>query len=164
MLRVLRRRLLMLVLVLLCVSATTFLMASVVPGDPAQVIAGPHASAATVRAIRHQLGVDRPLLVQYANYMGGLLRGDLGRSITTQHPVADDLLAYFPATLELVLYAFVLALLVGVPLGVLAAVRRRSVFDYLARVLATGGLSLPVFWFGLVLILLKYRPDQSLCG
>lgn len=156
MLKVLWQRLLMLVLVLACVSIATFLMARVVPGDPAQVIAGPHASAQTIAGIRHQLGMDKPLLGQYADYMSGLAHGNLGQSITTQRPVSEDLLAYFPATLELILYAFVLALAVGIPLGVLAATKRNSVFDYAARFLSIGGLSLPTFWFGLVLILVFY--------
>ena len=156
MLRVVWQRLLMLVLVLACVSVATFLMARVVPGDPAQVIAGPHASPATVASIRHQLGIDKPLMSQYVTYMRGLLHGDLGTSITTHRPVSEDLLAFFPATFELVFYAFLLALLVGVPLAVLAAVRRNSILDYLARIVSVAGLSMPTFWFGLVLILLAY--------
>ena len=143
-------------MVLFFVSIATFLMARVVPGDPAQVIAGPHASAQTVQAIRHQLGLDQPLLVQYGDYVVSLAHGDLGSSITTQHPVAEDLKTYFPATLELVFYAFVVALGVGVPLGIVAAVKRGSVVDYVARILAIGGVSLPTFWFGLVLILVFY--------
>ena len=156
MLKVIWQRLLMLVLVLACVSIATFLMARVVPGDPAQVIAGPHASPATVASIRHQLGVDKPLMTQYATYMGGLLHGDLGTSITTRRPVSEDLVTFFPATFELVFYAFLLALVVGVPLAVLAAVKRNSIFDYAARVVSVAGLSMPTFWFGLVLILLAY--------
>ena len=156
MLKIVVQRLALLVMVLFFVSIATFLMARVVPGDPAQVIAGPHASPQTVQAIRHQLGLDQPLLVQYRDYVVGLSRGDLGSSITTQRPVSEDLKTYFPATLELVFYAFVLALMVGVPLGIVAAVKRGSVIDYVARMLATGGLSLPTFWFGLVLILIFY--------
>jgi len=120
------------------------------------VIAGPHASAQTVQAIRHQLGLDQPLPVQYGDYVVSLAHGDLGSSITTQHPVAEDLKTYFPATLELVFYAFVVALAVGVPLGIVAAVKRGSAVDYVARIVAIGGLSLPTFWFGLVLILVFY--------
>lgn len=154
--RVIWQRLGMLVLVLACVSIATFLMARVVPGDPAQVIAGPHASKATIAAIRHQLGTDRPILVQYADYMNGLFHGDLGISISTQRPVAGDLAAFFPATLELVGYAFLLALLIGVPLGVISAVKKNSFVDYVARVVSVAGVSMPTFWFGLVLILVFY--------
>jgi peptide/nickel transport system permease protein len=156
MLKVIWQRMLMLIVVLACVSIATFLMARVVPGDPAQVIAGPHASPATIASIRHQLGVDKPLMTQYASYMGGLIHGDLGTSITTRRPVSEDLLTFFPATFELVFYAFLVALIVGIPLGVLAAVRRNSVLDYATRVVSVAGLSMPTFWFGLVLILLAY--------
>jgi peptide/nickel transport system permease protein len=156
MLKVIWQRLLMLVLVLACVSVATFLMARVVPGDPAQVIAGPHASPETVASIRHQLGVDKPLMTQYGTYMSGLFHGDLGTSITTHRPVSEDLVTFFPATLELVFYAFLLALVVGVPLAILAAVKRNSVFDYAARIISVAGLSMPTFWFGLVLILIAY--------
>ena len=156
MVKVIWQRLLMLLLVLASVSVATFIMARIIPGDPAQVIAGPHANAATVTSIRHQLGMDQPLLVQYVDYMKGLVHGDLGTSISTRRPVSEDLLAFFPATLELILYAFAISLLVGIPLAVLAAVRRNSMADYAARFLAIGGLSLPTFWFGLVLILVFY--------
>lgn len=156
MVRIIAKRMGFLVVVLLLVSVATFLMARVVPGDPAQVIAGPHASAATVKAIRHQMGLDQPLPVQYGQYIAGLARGDLGISTATQRPVAEDLLTYLPATLELVFYSFVIALMIGVPLGVLAAVKRDSKIDYLARIISLGGLSLPTFWFGLILILVFY--------
>lgn len=156
MLKLILHRLGMLVVVLFFVSIATFLIARVVPGDPAQVIAGPHATAETVQSIRSQLGLDRPILVQYVDYVNGLLHGDLGTSITTQQPVSQDLKTFFPATLELVFYAFVVALLVGIPLGVLAAVRRRSWLDYLARIVSIGGLSTPTFWLGLIFILVFY--------
>lgn len=156
MLRITAERMGLLVMVLFFVSVATFLMARVVPGDPAQVIAGPHASAATVQSIREQMGLDRPLLVQYGDYMSSLIRGDLGTSTATQRPVAEDLESYFPATLELVSYAFIVALIVGIPLGIMAAVKRGSMIDYLARVISVSGLSLPTFWFGLILILVFY--------
>jgi peptide/nickel transport system permease protein len=156
MLYLIRQRLLMLVFVLFGVTLCTFFMSHVIPGDPAQMMAGPHASADTIRSIRRQLGLDRPLWVQYGTYLWGLLHGDLGISIRTQQPVIHDLAAFFPATLELVLYAFLLAIVTGIPLGVLAAVKRNTVWDYAARVVSLGGVSVPVFWSGLVLILLFY--------
>lgn len=146
----------MLVLVLLCVSLGTFLMSNVMPGDPAQVIAGPHASKETVQSIRHQLGLDKPLPVQYFDYMSRLAHGNLGQSITSNHPVSEDLLQVFPATLELIIYAFAVALLVGIPLAVVAAVRPNSWFDRVASVVSLGGISMPLFWFGLVVILVFY--------
>lgn len=156
MLRIIVQRLGLLVVVLLLVSVATFLMARVVPGDPAQVIAGPHASVETVESIRSQMGLDRPILVQYVDYMGALAQGDLGMSTATQRPVAEDLKTFFPATFELVGYAFILALVVGIPLGIVSAVKRGSKIDYLARIISIGGLSLPTFWFGLILILIFY--------
>ncbi len=154
--KVVWRRLGMLVLVLVCVSIGTFLMTRVMPGNPAQVIAGPHASPATIASIKHQLGLDKPLPVQYVEYVDGLLHGNLGISTNSQRPVASDLLAFFPATLELVAYAFIVALLIGVPLGVLGAVKKNSVFDYISRIVSIAGLSMPTFWFGLILILVFY--------
>ncbi|MBX5437812.1 MAG: ABC transporter permease [Alicyclobacillaceae bacterium] len=156
MIHLIRQRLLMLVFVLFGVTAATFLMSHVIPGNPAQVMAGPHASPETVEAIRHQLGLDRPLLVQYLQYMNGLLHGDLGTSIRTQQPVAHDLANFFPATLELVLYSFLIAIVLGIPLGVIAAVKRNTYWDYVVRVFSIGGVSIPVFWSGLVLILIFY--------
>ena len=156
MLKIIVKRVGFLMVVLLLVSVATFLMARVVPGDPAQVIAGPHASAETVQAIRHQMGLDQPLPVQYGKYVAGLTHGDLGISTATQRPVAEDLLTFFPASLELVFYSFVIALVIGVPLGIISAVKRESKVDYVARVISIGGLSLPTFWFGLILILVFY--------
>jgi peptide/nickel transport system permease protein len=146
----------MLVFVLIGVSIATFLMSHVIPGDPAQMMAGPHASEETLLAIRHQLGLDQPLFIQYLDYMRGLLHGNLGTSIRTQQSVTKDLLAFFPATLELVIYAFLIAIVLGIPLGIVAAVKRNSVWDYVARVLSIGGVSIPVFWSGIIVILLFY--------
>ena len=156
MLKVVAQRVGFLVVVLLLVSVATFLMARVAPGDPAQVIAGPHASTETVQAIRHQMGLDQSLPTQYGQYVVGLAHGDLGISTATQRPVVEDLMTFFPASLELVLYSFAIALLVGVPLGIAAAVKRESKIDYIARIVSLAGLSLPTVWFGLILILVFY--------
>lgn len=156
MIHLIRQRIYMLVFVLIGVSIATFLMSHVIPGDPAQMMAGPHASEETLLAIRHQLGLDQPLFIQYVDYMRGLLHGDLGTSIRTQQSVTKDLLAFFPATLELVIYAFLIAIVLGIPLGIVAAVKRNSVWDYVARIFSIGGVSIPVFWSGLILILLFY--------
>ncbi len=152
----LKQRLLMLIFVLFGVTVGTFVMSHVIPGDPAQMMAGPHASPQTIEAIRHHLGLDHPLFIQYMDYMKGLLQGDLGSSIRTQNPVAKDLLAFFPATLELVIYAFLIASIIGIPLGVLSAVKRGTWLDYVTRVFSIGGVSIPVFWSGLILILIFY--------
>lgn len=149
-------RLFFLVFVVLGVTFVTFIISHLIPGDPAQMIAGQRASPEVYAKIRAQLGLDRPIWAQYLLFLQGLLRGDLGTSIRTQQPVLDDLRHYFPATLELVLFAFLLALFVGIPLGVYAAARKDTVIDALIRLLAVSGISIPVFWYGLVLILIFY--------
>jgi dipeptide transport system permease protein len=125
-----------------------------IPGDPVEVMMGerrldPAAHAALVK----QLGLDQPLPVQYLHYVGQLLQGDLGKSLVTREPVAAEFAVLFPATIELAAAALLLALVVGLPLGVAAALRRGSWFDQLVMALATVGNSMPVFWWGLILIM-----------
>ena len=150
------RRLLLMVPVLFGVSLLTFVLSHVVPGDPARMLAGTHAGAAQVQTVRHSYGLDRPLPVQYWLYMSNLLHGDLGTALHTQRSVSDDLRAFLPATLELGLAAMFLAVILGVPLGVLAAVSRNRWPDHASRLLALSGVSLPVFWVALVLQLVLY--------
>ncbi|MDE3081097.1 MAG: ABC transporter permease, partial [Paracoccaceae bacterium] len=152
----LRRRLLFLVLVVFGVTLITFAVSHLIPGDPARLLAGDRASDELVAHMRLKLGLDRPLYVQYARYMAGLLQGDLGTSIRTGRPVAEDIVAYFPATLELVLTALTMAVLVGVPLGVASAVWRNGWIDQIARTFAAIGISTPAFWLGLLLLVLFY--------
>ena len=156
MLRFILRRLLLLVPVLLGISVLTFVLSHVMPGDPARLIAGPHAGEAQVAATRRAFGLDKPLWTQYGVYMAGLARGDLGVALHTQRPVSSDLRAFFPATLELALAAMILAIVVGVPLGTLAAAHRNRAIDHLTRVLALGGVSMPIFWVALLLQILFY--------
>ncbi|MDP9370223.1 MAG: ABC transporter permease, partial [Chloroflexota bacterium] len=148
--RLLARRLLFLVLVLFGLSLITFSLSHLVPANPARLIAGPRASAATVEKIRKQKGYDQPVMVQYGRYVEGVMRLDFGDSTATRRPVKDDLKRYLPATLELGLYAFMLSTLVGVPLGVISAVRRNSWVDHLSRFISISGLALPVFWLALM--------------
>lgn len=155
-LTLLRKRLLGLVLVVFGVSLITFAISHLIPGDPARLIAGDRASDALVAGIRHQLGLDLPLYQQYGRYLMDLLHGDLGTSIRTNRPVLEDLQAFFPATLELALVALLLAILAGVPLGVLSAVYHNRAIDQIARTLAVTGISTPAFWLGLGLIVLFY--------
>lgn len=145
-----------LVFVVLGVTLITFVITHLIPGDPAQMIAGQRASPEVYEKIRAQLGLDRPIWAQYLVYLRHLLRLDLGTSIRTQQPVLDDLMHYFPATLELVLFAFALALMIGIPLGVYAAIRKDTLIDDVVRLVAVSGISIPVFWYGLVLILVFY--------
>src|SRR3954453_668477 len=121
--RLIIRRLFFLVLVLLGLSLITFTLSRLVPADPARMIAGPRASKATVEKIRHQYGLDDPAPVQYYHYVVGVLHLDFGTSFSSRRPVRDDLGTYLPATIELGLYAFLLATIVGIPLGVASAVK-----------------------------------------
>jgi peptide/nickel transport system permease protein len=151
------RRLLTLPPILLGISLVTFLMAHWAPGDPvmAQMGLNPRGlEPQTLDRLREELGLNDPLPVQYAHYLGRLLRGDLGRSLTTRAPVSREILARLPATLELSLAAFALVLLVAIPLGVVSATHRGSLVDHLSRTGALFGVSMPAFWLGLVLVLL----------
>lgn len=145
-----------LLFVVVGVTIITFLLSHVIPGDPASMMAGQHASTATVDKIRSQLGLDQPLWVQYTDYMKSVLEGNLGISIRTQNPVLSDLENFFPATLELVIVSFILALIVGIPLGILSAVKKDSLWDHISRFFSISGVSIPVFFSGLIVILIFY--------
>jgi peptide/nickel transport system permease protein len=151
------RRLLELVPTLFGVVVATFLLTRLLPGDPAVFFANSiTADAATTAAIRTKLGLDLPLWQQFLVYLGQLAQGDLGRSISTGQPVAADLLRRLPASVELTLLAFAVAILVAMPLGMAAALRPGSVVDHLCRLLGTVGASLPPFLGGLLLIYIFY--------
>ena len=139
---------------LLAVSVCVFLVVRLIPGDPARLLAGDFATDQIVDELRARWRLDDPLPVQSAVYLAGLLRGDLGRSIATSTPVLPELRERFLRTLELALAAVAVAALVGVAAGIVSAVRRASVLDYVATTLALAGISTPIFWSGLVLILL----------
>lgn len=134
------------------VMTITFFLSRVVTGDPTLLYAPPDADAATLAAIREKLGLADPLPVQYLHYLKDLLTGNLGESFTTGRPVLNDLIDRLPATLEIGLYGLFLGLLIGIPLGVVAAVYRNKWPDFLVRVLTVGGLALPQFWIALVLL------------
>ncbi len=155
-LAVLRRRVLFLILVVFGVSLITFAISHLIPGDPARLLAGDRASDALVAQMRDKLGLNQPLYVQYGRYILGLFQGDLGTSIRTGRPVSEDIAAYFPATLELVILALVLSVALGVPLGVASAVWRNGWIDQFARTFAAIGISTPAFWLGLVLLVAFY--------
>jgi ABC-type dipeptide/oligopeptide/nickel transport system permease component len=150
-LRLVVRRLLFLVFVLLALSMITFTLSNIVPRDPARLIAGPRASPQELAQIRRDYGLDQPLYRQYVNYMRGVVRFDFGRSLTSRRPVSEDLKRYLPATVELSLFAILFAVTVGIPLGVLAAVRRNSGLDIFGRTLSILGQSMPSFWLALML-------------
>jgi len=148
------QRLLQLGFVLLGVSVVVFVTMHLLPGDVAQLLLGDHATAASLARLRAQLGLDQPVWVQYLRFLEGALRGDLGTSLQTNHPALDDVLTAFPVTLQLTLASLVLATLVGVPLGVLTAVRQGTRFDAAMMTLTLFGVSMPIFWFGLMLLIL----------
>lgn len=152
------RRLLFLVPMLVGITLLTFTLSHAVPANPVAANLGDQAASdpTIVAAFRHQWGLDRPLYAQYGIYLWHLLHGDLGVSISTRQPVATDLRQRLPATIELAVAAMVVSLVVGIPLGILSAVRRESVVDQLARVLSLVGVSVPVFWLALVAILIFY--------
>ena len=136
---------------LLCL---TFAISHVMPGDPARLAAGPDANQSMVDTVRARYGLDRPLTVQFARYVGGLARGDLGESLRSRNTVRDDLVRYFPNTFELVTLALLLAVALGVPLGMLSAAYRDTWVDHWTRVVSVSGVALPAFWLGLMLQLL----------
>jgi peptide/nickel transport system permease protein len=149
--RMIVRRLVFLVFVLFGLSIITFALSHLIAGDPARMIAGPRASAAQVERIREERGYNDPIPVQYLDYLRGLTRGDFGTSIATNNPISEDLRRYLPATIELSLFAFLLSAVVGVPLGVVSAVRRNSWVDNLSRFVSITGLALPVFWLAIMM-------------
>ncbi len=161
---VIRQRSWGLLLVVAGVCVITFIISHLIPGDPARLLAGDRASDEIVRHIREQLGLNLPLWEQFLRYVEQLLHGDLGTSIRTGRPVLEDLKTYFPATLELACCALLIALLVGVPLGVLSAVFKNRWLDHLVRLLALTGISTPAFWLGLGVIVLFYGKLNLLPG
>jgi peptide/nickel transport system permease protein len=144
------RRVLLLVPVLLGLSLLVFAIARLLPGDPVTLAAGPNATAADVAQVAREFGLDKPLPLQYWNYLTGILHGDFGVSIFTRRPVAEDLAAFLPATLELVLAAMAMAIGLGIPLGLMAAVFRNKWPDFLSRTVSLGAISMPRFFLGLV--------------
>ena len=136
---------------LLGVSLLLFTLTHLVPADPAKLIAGEHAGPAELATVRKAFGLDRPLPEQYAIYLRGLARGDLGTSMRTNSAVLDDLRTYFPATLELTAAAMLATVAIGVPLGMIGAVGRGGVPDILAQFASLSGLSFPIFVFGLLM-------------
>lgn len=148
------RRLLLLVPVVLSAAVVTFALLLLLPGDPAVALLGQEASPEELARFRHLLGLDRPVVVQLGRYLWRVARADFGRSITLDVPVLRLMLSTLPATLELATSSIILAVLIGIPLGLLAARRRGTVVDTGTMLLAQLGVSMPVFWLGVLLILL----------
>ncbi len=151
--RYLLRRLLLTIPVLIGVLTLVFALIHLIPGDPVQAMLGETAAPKDVEELRHRLGLDAPLATQYARFMRGVARGDLGRSLRTGQPVAASIAERMPATVELALAAVALALVIAIPLGVVAAVRRGTWIDHTAMATALAGVSIPGFWLGPLLAL-----------
>ena len=160
-------RLLAMIPTLLILTILVFLMVQLVPGDPAEIFLGEkHSSPELLERVRHEMGLDQPLYVQYLTYMGNLLRGNFGESLFNNQPVLDQILAAVPYTLTLALSALFISTILGVGLGIISALNHNSWIDSSAMVVALLGVSMPVFWLGLLLILvfsvtLKWFPPMG---
>lgn len=146
------RRLVSMVPALVGVVVCIFLITRVLPGDPARAIAGPQASPSTVAKLRDQMGLSEPLYQQFVIYIQNLLHGDLGFAWHTGHSVVSDLISRVPATVELGVFAILIALVIGIPLGIISALRRDRPIDHVSRVLSLLGASMPLFWLALLVI------------
>ncbi|MEA2661620.1 MAG: peptide/nickel transport system permease protein [Chloroflexota bacterium] len=146
------RRLLISIPLLVVVSVVVFLLMSLTPGDPAALMLGPDATQESIAALRTQMGLDRPLAEQYVLFLVNLAQGDLGRSFVTHLPVGGELLRAWPATFQIAVVAMIIALAIGLPLGAITAIRRGSWVDQVTRIAVLVGISMPIFWSGLLLI------------
>lgn len=154
MLSLVLRRLALAIPTLLLITVFVFTLQQMLPGDPVLALAGEDRDPATLEAIRQQLGLNDPLPMQYLRWLGHALTGDLGRSLRTGEPVLDIIAQKLPVTLQLGIMAILIAMIVGIPTGILSATRRGTAVDYGANVLALSGLSVPNFWLGIMLIML----------
>jgi peptide/nickel transport system permease protein len=148
------KRLLMLLPVLFGVSVIVFIVMRVFASDPTSIILGQHATTEQIARLREELGLNQPLYVQYFDFLKGILHGDLGNSLITKTSVTQELIARFPATIELALVAIILASIFGITIGVISAVKQNTIIDYVAMVVSLLGVSMPIFWLGLMLIVL----------
>ena len=150
---IIRRLFISIFLALILVAIVFFMLRTVVPGDPVQLLAGDHATPEMIEAIRHNQGLDKPLHIQFFVFLGNALKGDLGISIFTKLPVTDRVIAAYPVTIRLTLYSFIYTFVVGVTVGVVTAYWQDTWLDNIMRVVTVAGASIPTFWLGLMLIL-----------
>jgi peptide/nickel transport system permease protein len=148
------KRTFVLMVTLLLVSIAIFAVLMVIPGDPAQIILGIHATPETLRNLRHQMGLDRPVLIQYLNYMKNLALGDLGRSITYDVPIHSLILSRLQVTIPLAILSLIFAVSISIPMGIYSSLHRNRPGDYGIMVFSQVGLAVPAFWAGILLILL----------
>jgi dipeptide transport system permease protein len=156
MLAMILKRVAMAIPSLIGVVIVTFLLTRALPGDPAAYFAGPAATQEAIEEVRVKLGLDKPLVVQFGHYVADLAHGNLGTSLTTGLPVATELRTRLPASAELTLLGLLVSILIAVPLGILAATRPNSLIDHACRIISTAGVSLPVFFTGLILVYVFY--------
>ena len=147
------KRILLAIPILFLVSIMTFSLIHMIPGDPARVILGQEATPEAYASLRAELGLDKPIVEQYFTWLGKILRGDLGTSITDHVPVSQLIAQRLPATIQLTIGTFIVALIIAIPAGILAAVRRNTWLDYLSSFGALGGMSIPNFWLAMMLII-----------
>jgi len=148
------KRILSALVIMWAVATIVFFAMRVVPSDPALVVLGNYATAETLKAFRHDMGLDRPLWDQYIDFVGGLVRGDLGRSMITNRPIGEQIWALFPYTFTLAVFSTLLGAIIGIPLGVWAAIRKNTAVDYISRIVALAGFSFPAFYLGVLLLLI----------
>lgn len=146
------RRIVLLIPVLLAATFIAFALTRILPGNPIDRVVSPYTPVERREELKREAGLDQPFYVQFVRYIGDLLRGDMGVSFTTAQPVTQDLVERFPATFELMTYAMVLALALGIPIGMLSALRKDTWIDHVGRVISVIGVSMPVFWLALVLL------------
>ncbi|MDI9505031.1 MAG: ABC transporter permease [Bacillota bacterium] len=166
MLRYIFRRILFLIPVLIGVSFIVFSLLYITPGDPARIVLGDQATEEAVQEFRNKEGLNDPFLVQYGRYVLKAIHGDIGRSYMTRRPVSGEILSAFPATIRLAALSMLIAIMLGVPFGIISAIRQYSFFDSVTMVFAMVGLSMPVFWLGILLILffsvhLRWLPSSG---
>ena len=160
------RRILFLIPVLLGVSFIVFSLLYITPGDPARIVLGDQATEEAVQEFRNKEGLNDPFLVQYGRYVLNAMKGDIGRSYMTRRPVSDEILSAFPYTIKLAALSMVIAILLGIPFGIISAIKQYSLFDSVTMIAAMVGLSMPVFWLGILLILffsvyLRWLPSSG---
>lgn len=148
------KRIMQMLLLLLGMSFLVFLSLYLAPGDPAELIAGPNATPEDILNVRAHLGLDKPFFTQYFIYLGNLLQGDLGTSLTTRQPILDEILVRLPYTLNLACASMIIAILIGIPTGIISALKRDTWVDNLLTTFSLAGISIPNFWLGSMLILL----------
>ena len=148
------KKLMMMIPIVIMVSIILFLLLKALPGDAAMVAGGEFATDADIQAAREAMGLNKPLYMQYLDWLWGILHGDFGNSLLTGSPIVDKVVQRFPATMELAILSMIVAIVIAVPLGIVSAVYRNSVWDTLSSILSVVGIAMPSFWLGMLLIIL----------